>query len=143
MNKLAKTLIISTMAIATIAVSKQRYLSFAPLEGYAIGDAEVINITIRGQVAKEMFERLVPSVAHDKTDTVCAQGETKVNKFVICDVDKDKNYECKFAVPLNDKADFAYFDDPNSPYECHADPDLKKVEGARREAKKNNYWRFE
>jgi len=140
MNKISKILIISSVAIVTVSFASQKYLSFAPVKGFAHSEPGMVHFTIQGQVAKEMFERLVPSVAHDKTDRVCAKGETKVNKFVVCDVDKNQTYECKFTVLLDDKTSYTYLDDPAVPYECEADPTIKNYEPAQKEAKKNGYW---
>jgi len=141
MNKIVKLLIAASIATATASFAGQRFLSFAPIEGFASSDENMINFTVQGQVAKEMFDRLRPSVAHEKNDTVCNPGETKVNKTVICDVDKNKNYTCWFSVSLNDKINITYNDDPAAPYECQADPAVKNYTPAQKEAKKNGYWR--
>jgi hypothetical protein len=134
-----KILLIATAAIATMSIVQARQLLMAPLKGRADTFGKWASITVQGQVAQGLFEKMPESsIVIENPDNTCILGAvTKIKGGIECVQTEKKYYECKMAVNL---ATGLLIDRNEANADGSCGLDQSELDKIQKDAKKKGYW---
>jgi len=137
-----RLILFSFMAfVVALSAAQARELFMAPLKDGRVStrDGMTAAFVLQGQAAQGLFEKM-PASSIIPADKSCAPEEvTKIVGGLICvGSPKDRNpaYECKMLLDYNTGTLFDY-----QKFGSECDEDSEVIEKARKQAKKQGYWR--